>query len=208
MSDPIFTVDQIQQLIEMNESGDLVGAYGQMAEWGDSYADNAYQIFSNPDSIWSMIVSYSWQHVGADLSSFQDVAKSFQRNYIDAIAFNNGSLPTTQQIEQAYYDSLNENNIDPNAAIDSTLPASWWAGLIMLDGDRITASDVYEYRSFFDQMFQFFDVGFTSVTVTASKPRQPMAQPSSTTMAMASNMPQDGWALMTVFLSWTAMAMA
>lgn len=89
-----------------HDAGDLQGARGLLATYGDSYADNAEKVldqneadpFAPIDN--SAVAISSWETASADVLKFGELADDYQQKYIDHLKESGGTLPTTAKIEQ------------------------------------------------------------------------------------------------------------
>ena len=73
---------QIGQVQALVDAGDYGGAWNQLAQWGDTYADNAYDVVGRPDTpsgdFYGELVEQHWNNTageGAYEAYFDQVAE-------------------------------------------------------------------------------------------------------------------------------------
>ena len=89
------------------------------------------------------------------MSKFPDVARDYQRGYLEQIRTNDGALPDTAQIEQIYRYALEKNEQPARAAIDGTMPGGVWSKFLKMDPSRVKQSHVFDDFSIFDNLFHW-----------------------------------------------------
>jgi hypothetical protein len=149
------------------ESGDIAGAWHELARHGDDYAESAAKIISQKDApkdLLACIVDAHWRRVvGADVKAakFDTVAVRHLANYLALLEKGEGKLPDTRAIERSYRDAVVAEGLPPLVAIDAllsradtALPESWlgklgvsefsWGAMCGMPAERISyRSDVF-----------------------------------------------------------------
>ncbi len=137
---------QLDQIISKVDNDDVAGAWQLLANFGDRYAAQAYEVVVNPTSFYGIAVRNHWTNTGADFGKFQSVALQHVQQYVDMIGKAKGQfegklegdnlipdplgkrdalsadglllLPKTVSIESSYGEAVTTAGLKPETAID------------------------------------------------------------------------------------------
>lgn len=133
----IIRVENLDRAQELHDQGRIAEAYAVLADAGDVYAANAYQITNDDHSgVFDFIVPNIWDYGAPGMRDqmFMQAAATHQQNYLNAIRsgmFTTSGgltfyeLPDTYEIELSYYNSLVDNDLPPEIAIDLLINTSF-----------------------------------------------------------------------------------
>lgn len=151
------TNEQLNTLRDLHNQGRYNDAWALLAQWGDTYADDAASVTGPSNSITGEflqeLVRQHWDNtagVGAYGTYFDDVASRHLENYLDFL--DSGQWPTTAQIEASYRDAVEFYGLPPTTAIDGVITQSLgtltggeydWPQFLEIDPNRIVNSNVF-----------------------------------------------------------------
>ncbi|WP_445354229.1 calcium-binding protein [Microbulbifer sp. EKSA008] len=150
--------EQVEAIQNLVDQGSYSEAWQQLAEYGDTYADNAADVTGDPDTAFGEamreLVEQHWGNTageGAYENVFDDVAKDHLNNYLDTMR-DTGQYPDTRQIEQSYRDAVTSNGLPPETAFDGVftnsvgdvIPGVDWPDFLQVDPERQVESDVFD----------------------------------------------------------------
>jgi len=157
------TAEQIGQVQALVDARNYGGAWAQLAQFGDAYADNAYDVVGRPDTpagdFYGELVEQHWNNTageGAYEQYFDQVTELHLNNYIDQLN-KTGEWPSTQFIESSYRNSVEFFGMPATTAFDAIFTQSigdatqgyydWWDALDMEEG-RVEPSNVFDHIPF------------------------------------------------------------
>lgn len=117
------TQNQLEEVERMAQRGaEPVDVYKKLAEYGDSYAKGAVEVFKPASNGWYTVRSI-WHETNADMSKFDTVARTHMNQYVSLIANgydgqNGYKLPNSAQIEESYVQALEKSGLTARTAID------------------------------------------------------------------------------------------
>ena len=116
------TQAQLEEVKRMAYNGaEPVQVYRALAIYGDAYAQGAVAVFK-PDSKGWYAVRSIWHETNADMSKFDDVARTHMNQYIGLIERGRDGqgyrLPNSAQIEESYVQALEKSGLTAKTAID------------------------------------------------------------------------------------------
>lgn len=110
----------LNEAIELNENGTVLGAWQKMREGGDSYAKMAVNIFSEEITLENCLIAEVWRNaVGDDMRKmfFPHYAKVYQSKYLN-FTKENMRLPNTSELETLYAETADELRLPRTVSID------------------------------------------------------------------------------------------
>jgi len=176
---------QLSTLRSLYQQGRYAEAWQLLAQWGDTYADDAANVTGEPSDFFGEFMGEMVrQHWGNTAGSaaydqhFTSVALMHLNNYIVVLEAG-PNWPTSTQIEGSYRDSVEFHGLPATTAFDGVFTQSVgtitsgeydWPHALSMDPDRIVSSDVFDDIGFleasqiladtiFDTIAEFVDKG-------------------------------------------------
>ena len=151
-----FAPEVLYRARELWMEGNNAEAWRYLAEHGDTYADDAYNVVGRPKTftgdLFGTLVEKHWDNTagpGAYQEKFNIVAGEHLGNYLDIL--DSGYLPTQSDIEQSYRDSVVNNGLPPQAAFDGTFTRTIgssglydWPDALGMESFRMNESHVFD----------------------------------------------------------------
>ena len=149
----------------LHQQGRYADAWELLAEWGDTYADDAANVTGESSDFYGQfmneMVRQHWGNIAGPTAYdqyFDQVALRHLNNYL-MILENTPSWPDTSQIERSYRDSVEFFGLPAATAVDGVITQSVgtitsgeydWPQALGMDEARIVPSDVFNDIGFIE----------------------------------------------------------
>lgn len=157
---------EFKKLTWLAKEGKTAEGWQLLAELGDGYADEAYEVIAEPRSFYGTVVRQHWANVAgmdAFAKHFKAVGIQHFQQYVEFIVSNDGRLPNTQFIEESYRQAVELAGLPPITAIDSLFsvidrelpnpfPQFTWGGSMMGLGLDIDSSRIIQDSPVFEDV--------------------------------------------------------
>ncbi|WP_454259272.1 hypothetical protein [Pseudoxanthomonas mexicana] len=163
---------QLNTLRSLHQQGHYAEAWRQLAQWGDTYADDAANVTGEPSDFYGQFMNEMVrQHWGNTAGStaysqyFDAVALMHLNNYL-LLLENTPNWPNSSQIEGSYRNSVEFYGLPASTAFDGVFTQSVgtitsgdydWPHALGMDEARIVPSDVFD------------DIGFIEASQTLAE---------------------------------------
>ena len=169
---------QLNTLRSLHQQGHYADAWRQLAQWGDTYADDAANVTGEPSDFYGQFMNEMVrQHWGNTAGStaysqyFDAVALMHLNNYL-LLLENTPNWPNSSQIEGSYRNSVEFYGLPASTAFDGVFTQSVgtitsgdydWPHALGMDEARIVPSDVFDDIGFIEASQTLADTVYDTI---------------------------------------------